>query len=98
MESIYQYDEAPKSSIKASWKHCKEIFSASSFAAGWEALKNAVDALPLWALVTIATLSAILVFDSSLLVVPIAAGVGLLCAYFTVKRAVKDALREHQQV
>ena len=81
MESIYQYDEVPKSSIKASWKHCKEIFSASTFAAGWESLKNAIDALPLWALVTIATLSAILVFDSSLLVVPIAAGLGRFVAF-----------------
>lgn len=93
MESTYEYENQRRTSLKDSWHHCQQIFSASSFASGWKSLTHAIEALPLWALILGAGLAAIVVFDSSLLVVPVAAGLGLLAVYYTVKRAVEDGLR-----
>ena len=95
--ATYEYDDRPRTSLKDSWHHCQQIFSASSFAAGWKSLTHAIEALPLWALILGAGLAAIVVFDSALLVVPVTAGLGLLAVYYTVKRAVQDGLRNHRE-
>ena len=97
MESTFeQGGKEVTRSLKQSWAHCKQVCSASSAADAWQSAKLAVDALPMWALVLLPVLAALLVIDRSLLMISLAVFVFLFATYATVKRAVADALKERE--
>ena len=95
MESTFdQNDVETRKSLKRSWRHCKELLSASTLSEAWQSILTVIDALPVWALVLSLVLATLFVFDGSILFVALAVGAFLGAVYATVKRAVIDGLKE----
>jgi hypothetical protein len=96
MESMESCNgNASTQSVQASWQYCKEILSASSTSDAWKAFKKMIEALPAWALVVGVIGVFALITNPWIVLVPVAAGSVLAGVYFTVKHAVRAALREH---
>jgi hypothetical protein len=93
MES-HNADATPQS-VQASWQYCKEVLSASSTSDAWRSFKKMMEALPAWALVVVIVGVFALMTNAWIVLVPLAAGSVLAGIYFTVKHAVRAALREH---
>ena len=93
MES--QNGDATPQSVQASWQYCKEVLSASSTSDAWRSFKKMMAALPAWALVVVIVGVFALMTNAWIVLVPLAAGSVLAGIYFTVKHAVRAALREH---
>jgi len=87
-------DSTPQS-VQASWQHCKEVWSASSSSEAWASFKKMMEALPPWALVVTVIGVFALMTNAWIILVPLAAGGFLTAMYFTVKHAIRAALREH---
>jgi hypothetical protein len=87
--------ETESPSIKTSWGHCKQIWSASTRAEAWRSLKKTLETMPVWGFAVIAIVAITLAANSWLIVVPLLAGGLLGAVYLTVKQAVRSALREH---
>lgn len=86
---------ATTQSVQASWQYCKEILSASSTSDARKSFQNMMGALPAWALVVGVVGVFALITNAWIVLVPMAAGSFLAGIYFTVKHAVRAALREH---
>ena len=82
-------------SLKASWRHCKQIWSASTRSEAWQSFKKMLETMPIWGFAVIAIAAVILAANSWLIVVPLLAGGFLRHVYLTVKQAVSGRLREH---
>ena len=83
-----------RDSLRDSWRHCKEMFSASSWSAAWQSFNKMVDVLPTWFFVVFILCAVGFVVNWSMIQTPLAV-VGFLAAvYFTVKYAVLAAWRE----
>ena len=97
MQSAMEHprDDSTATSLSDAWQHFRAILKARTFSAGWNELKLAVDATPVWALVAIVLVGLSMVTNAW--VVPtLIIGVGAVTATFlTVKFAVREALREH---
>ena len=93
MES-HRSDATPQS-VRASWQYCKEVLSASSTSDAWRSFKKMIEALPAWALVVVVVGVFALITNAWIVIVPLAVGSVLAGVYFTVKHAVRAALREH---
>ena len=87
--------DATPQSVQASWQYCKEVLSASSTSDAWRSFKKMMEALPAWALVVVIVGVFALMTNAWIVLVPLAAGSVLAGIYFTVKHAVRAALREH---
>lgn len=87
--------DATPQSVQASWQYCKEVLSASSASDAWRSFKKMMEALPAWALVVVIVGVFVLMTNAWIVLVPLAAGSVLAGIYFTVKHAVRTALREH---
>ena len=99
MESTFEHDHsdpAPQS-LGDARQHFRDLFTARSVADAWSSFKKMIDAMPVWALI-VAIVSAITLL-ANLWVVPIvvAVGVGMSAVFYTVKHAVRQALREHDR-
>ncbi len=75
--------------------HFRDVFNAGSGSEAWASFKTASEAMPAWAIIFAVVLVITVVANSW--VVPVVATVGCTTAavYFTVKHAVREALREH---
>lgn len=87
--------DATPQSVQASWQYGKEVLSASSASDAWRSFKKMFEALPVWALVVVVVGLLAVMTNAWMIVLPLAAGCVLAGAYFTVKHAVRAALREH---
>ncbi len=87
-------DSVPNS-VSDAWLYAKKTLSADSVAEAWSHFKKMLDALPPWAL-GIGIVSLISVIANAW-VIPILVTVGCTMAavFYTVKHAVRQALREH---
>jgi hypothetical protein len=97
MESTFENDHSDPTpqSLKNARHHFQEMFSAASRSDAWNSFKKMIDALPAWALV-VAVVSVITLVANAW-VVPVVAvvGCGMAGVFYTVKYAVRQALREH---
>jgi hypothetical protein len=87
--------DATPQSVQASWRYCKEVLSASSASDAWRSFKRMMEALPAWAIVVVIVGVFALITNAWIVLVPLATGSVLAATYFTVKHAVRAALREH---
>ncbi len=76
------------------WNYLKDIWAADSMAELGQAIKNLMKAVPVWGLVIFFGVLAVMV-NSSIILVPLAAGGFLVGMFFTVKHAILSALREY---
>lgn len=99
METTFDNPEriATSQSVDASWRYFKKVWTASSRSEAWSYLKRSIEALPTWALVVGIVGLLALVANPVILLLPLAAGASLAAIYFTVKHAVRAALREHDR-
>ena len=95
MQSTFEQGggEATKS-LNQSWRHCKDVISASTLSEAWRSCQSLIDALPLGALLLLLVLATLFVIDGSILIATIAALAFLFVTYATVRRAVADGIRE----
>ena len=83
-----------RATLRASWQRVQDLFSASSPAEAWQAFKLLVDALPGWAFVVIILVAALFAMERTIVLIPLAIVGALAALYFTVKFALRAALRE----
>jgi hypothetical protein len=99
MESTFEKDQSDPTpqSLRDARQHFQDLFTASSTSEAWSSFKKMIDALPAWALVV--GIVSVITLLANIWVVPIvvSVGVGMAAVYFTVKHAVREALREHDK-
>jgi hypothetical protein len=86
---------ATRKSLESFWEYARELWRAETGAAAWSSFKKLIVALPSWALAAAIVALLALLTNAGFLFVPVAAAVLLVAIFFTVKRAVLNALREH---
>lgn len=82
-------------SVSEAWRHAKQTLTAASLDDGWRNFKKMLEALPPWALV-VAIVSVISVVANPWVIpILVTVGCGMAAVFYTVKHAVRQALREH---
>jgi len=82
-------------SVETAWHHCKEIFSASSISEAWSSFKEMTETLPAWALVVAVVSLITLIANAWVIPVLVTIGCGMTAVHYTVKHAMRQALRDH---
>lgn len=98
MESTFENDQSSSTpeSLREAHRHGKNVFSASSTTEAWNSFKKMLDALPAWAMVVAIVSIITLVANTWVIPVVVTVGCGMTAIYFTVKHAMRQALREHE--
>ena len=98
MESTFEDDHSDPTpqSLKDAHHHWKAFISASSRTEAWSSFKKMLDALPAWAMVVSIVSVITLVANTWVIPVVVTVGCGMTAIYFTVKHAMRQALREHE--
>ena len=91
-----QNDPTPQS-LRDARHHFQDLFTASSTSDAWSSFKKMIDALPAWALII--GIVSVITLLANVWVVPIvvSVGIGMAGVFYTVKHAVRQALREHDR-
>ena len=87
--------ESSTDSVGVSWQHAQELWKSDSATDAWQSLKSVVRTLPGWALALLVVATFGILANSGIILIPLAAGGFLAATYFTVKQAIRSALREH---
>ncbi len=87
-------DSVPQS-VAAAWQRCKEILAAGSFSEAWNSFKQMVEVMPVWALVLTIVIGLTLVTNAWIVPALMIGGGVVIGTFYTVKYAVREALREH---
>ncbi len=91
-----QGSDSVRQSVRDAWRYCKEIPGASSISEGWTTFTKTFEATPAWALVVAVVVGLTLVANAWIVPMLMISGGVLAATYYTVKHAVRTALREHE--